>query len=71
LAQLDSALEAEGRSREGFEIVITPPYNVTVDMVSAFQDLGVDRVLPMLGSQRPDAISKRLKELEVLSRACV
>jgi len=69
LAKLDTALEGEGRSREGFEIVITPPYNVTLDMVSAFQDLGVDRVLPMLGSQHPDAISERLQELEVLSGA--
>jgi probable F420-dependent oxidoreductase len=71
LAKLDSALEAEGRSREGFEIVITPPYNVTVDMLLAFQDLGVDRVLPMLGPQRPDAITERLQTLEGLVRARV
>jgi probable F420-dependent oxidoreductase len=69
LAKLDAALAAEGRSREGFEIVITPPYNVTVEMLSAFQNLGVDRVLPMLGSQHPDAITERLQELEVLVRA--
>jgi probable F420-dependent oxidoreductase len=71
LAKLDAALAAEGRSREGFEIVITPPYNVTVDMLLAFQDLGVDRVLPMLGSQRPDAITERLQTLEGLVRARV
>jgi hypothetical protein len=38
-------------------------------MLSAFQNLGVDRVLPMLGSQHPDAITERLQELEVLVRA--
>jgi probable F420-dependent oxidoreductase len=69
LEDLDRALAAEGRSRDGFEIVITPPYRVTGDMLRGLADLGVDRVLPMLGSQRPDAISARLRELEGLARA--
>ncbi len=69
LENLDAALAAEGRSRDGFEIVITPPYAASKDMLRAFADLGVDRVLPMLGSQRPEAITARLRELEGLARA--
>ncbi len=69
LEALDAALAASGRSREGFEIVITPPYKVSQDMLRAYADLGVDRVLPMLGSQRPDAVTSRLQELEELARA--
>ena len=69
LSGLDAALANEGRSRNGFEIIVTPPYNVSEDMLSEFQDLGVDRVLPMLGPQKPDAVSARLKELEGLVRA--
>lgn len=68
LANLDAALAAEGRSRDGFEIMITPPYAVDEDMLRAYADLGVDRVLPMLGSQRPESIARRLRELEGLAR---
>ena len=49
--------------------MITPPYRVTGDMLRAFADQGVDRVLPILGSQRPEAIDSRLGELEELARA--
>ena len=64
LAQLDGALAAEGRSRDGFEIVITPTMNFTDDMISAFSDLGVDQLALQLGSQKPDKIDRRLIELE-------
>ena len=64
LQQLDKALAAEGRSRAGFEIVITPPYRVSDDMLRGFADLGVDRVVAQLGSQKPDAVTDKLKELE-------
>jgi len=64
LQQLDKALAAEGRSRDGFEVVITPPYRVSDDMLRGFADLGVDRVVPQLGSQKPEAVSDKLKELE-------
>ena len=67
LTNLDAALATEGRSRESVEIVITPPYRVTPDMLKAYRDLGVERVIPMLGSQRPDAVAERLKELETLT----
>jgi probable F420-dependent oxidoreductase len=64
LKSLDKALAAEGRSRDGFEIVITPPYRVSDDMLRGFADLGVDRVVPQLGSQKPEAVTDKLKELE-------
>jgi len=64
LQLLDKALAAEGRSRDGFEVVITPPYRVSDDMLRGFADLGVDRVVPQLGSQKPEAVSDKLKELE-------
>lgn len=68
LASLDEQLAAAGRSRDGFEIAITPPYRVSEDMVREYADLGVDRLIVQLGSQRPDAIAKRLAEMETLAR---
>jgi probable F420-dependent oxidoreductase len=65
LADLDAALTAAGRTREGFEIVITPN-DVTEDTIREFADLGVDRLVLHLGSQRPDKISARLSQLEDL-----
>jgi probable F420-dependent oxidoreductase len=64
LKRLDKALAAEGRTRDAFEIVITPPYRVSDDMLRAFAALGVDRVVAQLGSQKPDAVADKLKELE-------
>lgn len=69
LKELDAALAEQGRSRDGFEIVITPPYRTDPDMLRAFADLGVDRVLPMTGSQRSDALETRLREIEQFARA--
>jgi probable F420-dependent oxidoreductase len=68
LQRLDKALAAEGRSRNGFEIVITPPFRVSDDMLRAFVDLGVDRVVPQLGTQTPEAVAAKLKELERFAR---
>ncbi len=71
LARLDAALEDAGRTRDGFEIVVTPPYRVSDDMIREFADLGVDRVIPMLGSQDPERVAKRLGELERLNGVAV
>ena len=65
LGRLDAALAAAGRTREGFEIVLTPN-DAKPDTIREFADLGVDQLVLHLGSQRPDAISKRLGELETL-----
>jgi len=64
LAGLDATLGEAGKSRDGFEIVITPPYQVTVDMVREYADLGVDRLIPMLGSQKKEKVAQRFGELE-------
>jgi probable F420-dependent oxidoreductase len=68
LKQLDSALAAEGRTRKGFEIVVTPPFRIGDDMLRAFADLGVDRVVAQLGSQKPEAATSKLAELERYAR---
>ena len=64
LIDLDEALSAEGRSRDNFEVVITPPYNISVDTVEQYETLGVDRLVMHLGNQKPERISQRLKEVE-------
>jgi probable F420-dependent oxidoreductase len=68
LQRLDQALAAEERSRKGFEIVITPPYRVSDEMLRAFAELGVDRVVAQLGAQKPEAVADRLKELQRFAR---
>lgn len=68
LKNLDRALKAAGRSRQGFEIVITPQ-QTTPEAIAAFADLGVDRLVVQLGSQKPEAIDRRLLELEALVKA--
>ncbi len=69
LADLDVELQKVGRSRADFEIVITPN-TVTNDELAQFKDLGVDRLVLHLGSQRADAVNKRLVELEACVRQC-
>jgi probable F420-dependent oxidoreductase len=69
IVHLEAALKAEGRSREDFELVITPPYQVSPDMVKAYADLGVTQLVVHLGSQQQERISARLKELERLIAA--
>lgn len=66
---LDAALAEEGRNRDGFQLVITPPYQITADMVKAYEDLGVDQLIIHLGSQKAERISARLVELEALIEA--
>jgi len=63
---LDAALAEQGRSREDFELVITPTFNVTEDMVKAYEDLGVDRLIVHLGNQKPERVDRRLHEMEKL-----
>ena len=67
--QLDATLAKEGRNRDDFQLVITPPYQVTADMVKGYEDLGVDQLIVHLGSQKAQRISARLVELESLIEA--
>lgn len=62
LEEVEHALSARGRSRDGFEIIVTPN-TVDVDGIRAFAELGVDRLVLHLGSQRPDKVARRLEEL--------
>ena len=62
LAQLDEALAAAGRSRDGFEIVITPT-TTTAEDLEGFKALGVDRLVVQLGSQKPERVAQRMNEL--------
>jgi probable F420-dependent oxidoreductase len=65
LEHLDAALGEANRKRGAdFQIVITPPYAVTEDMVRKYAALGVDRLIVQLGSQHQDKIDGRLVELE-------
>ncbi|MDA1074535.1 MAG: LLM class F420-dependent oxidoreductase [Proteobacteria bacterium] len=65
LKDLDAALATVGRTRKDCEIVITPNA-VDADTIKEFADLGVDRLVLQLGSQRADRIDRRLGELETL-----
>jgi probable F420-dependent oxidoreductase len=67
LADIDAALSSAGRTRDGFEIVITPN-DADADTIREFTDIGVDRLVLHLGSQRPDKITARLGQLEELVR---
>lgn len=67
LKDLDTALERAGRSRDGFEVVVTPTFRVSDDAVLAYRDLGVDRLIVQLGSQRPEKAERALGEMERLT----
>jgi probable F420-dependent oxidoreductase len=62
LLGLDTALAREGRDRSSLEIIITPQTFRNDDVV-AYRDLGVDRLVLHLGSQKPDAVARRLDEV--------
>ena len=68
IADLESALAQQGRTRDGFQIIITPN-DADADTIREFADLGVDRLVLHLGSQRPEKVDRRLGELESLVRA--
>ncbi|MGD8417208.1 MAG: LLM class F420-dependent oxidoreductase [Pseudomonadales bacterium] len=68
LAELDAALDRAGRSRDGFEIVVTP-VRTTADDLARYRELGVDRLVVQLGSQKPERVDRRLDELAQLVEA--
>jgi probable F420-dependent oxidoreductase len=69
LARLDAAFEAAGRRRgPEFQVIITPPMAMATDAMQAYADLGVDRLVVNLGSQKPERVTARLRELEALVR---
>ena len=64
LHDLTERLDAAGRT-DAFEIVITPNSN-TAEELEAFAEMGVDRLVLHLGSQRTDKIAVRMREVEAL-----
>ena len=64
IARLDAVFAKAGRKRDAqFQIAITPPMSVAIDAMPAYAALGVDRLLVSLGSQNPERIQQRLREL--------
>ncbi|MGD9884980.1 MAG: LLM class F420-dependent oxidoreductase [Reyranella sp.] len=67
LGRLDAAFAKAGRKRgKDFQIIVTPPLAMAADAVPAYADLGVDRLLVNLGSQRPERVDTRLGEIETM-----
>jgi hypothetical protein len=67
LRQLNEAFARAGRTRPAsFEIIITPPMSMPMDVMPAYGELGVHRLVLNLGSQRPERVDKRLPEIERL-----
>jgi probable F420-dependent oxidoreductase len=71
LAMLDAAFAKAGRKRnKAFEIIITPPMSMAVDAMPAYAEIGVDRLLVNLGSQKPERVDQRLAEIgQLVKRA--
>jgi probable F420-dependent oxidoreductase len=67
IAGFETALAAAGRTRESFEIIITPG-SVDADVVREFRDLGVDRLVPLMNASSPEAVNQRFRELEEFAK---
>jgi probable F420-dependent oxidoreductase len=67
VGRIDAAFAKAGKKRgKEFQIIITPPAAMPVDAMQEYVDAGVDRLIVGLGSQRPDRVDARMKELEAL-----
>ena len=67
LNQLDAAFGKAGRKRgKEFQIIITPPVSMPMDAMQEYAEVGVDRLVVNLGSQRPERIDQRLVEIDKL-----
>jgi alkanesulfonate monooxygenase SsuD/methylene tetrahydromethanopterin reductase-like flavin-dependent oxidoreductase (luciferase family) len=65
--RLDTALAQAGRRRgDGFEIIMTPPASMPLDAMQQYAEVGVDRLVVNLGSQRPERVDARMTEIEQL-----
>ena len=64
-AKLDQYLELEGRDPRAFRRVITPTRN-DPDTLEGFRSLGVDELVLHLGSQKREAVQRRLNEVAAL-----
>lgn len=67
LGRLDAAFAKAGRKRgKDFQIIITPPASMSADAMQAYAEVGVDRLVLNLGSQRSDRVVDRMKDIEQL-----
>ena len=67
LDRLDAAFAKAGRARgDDFEIIVTPPMSMSTDAMAEYADIGVDRLVVNLGSQRPERVDARMGEIEAL-----
>jgi probable F420-dependent oxidoreductase len=67
VSRLDAALAKAGRRRgAGFEIIMTPPASMPLDAMQEYAEIGVDRLVVNLGSQRPERVDARMTEIERL-----
>jgi probable F420-dependent oxidoreductase len=67
VGRLDVALAKAGRRRgAGFEIIMTPPAAMPLDAMQEYAEIGVDRLVVNLGSQRPERVDARMTEIERL-----
>jgi probable F420-dependent oxidoreductase len=64
LDRLDAAFAKAGRTRgDDFQIIITPPISMTIDAMQEYAELGVDRLVVNLGSQRPERVDDRMTDI--------
>ncbi len=67
VGRLDAALAKAGRRRgDGFQIIMTPPAPMPLDAMQEYAEVGVDRLVVNLGSQRPERVDARMAEIERL-----
>ena len=71
LDRLDTALEAEGRSRAEIEVSVCPYFNpVDADAIKRYADLGVDRVILVVFGFDRDGLLRAADEAAVLVEHC-
>jgi probable F420-dependent oxidoreductase len=69
IGRLDEAFAKAGRKRgKEFEIIVTPPVPMPIDAMQEYAEIGVDRLVVNLGSQRPGRVDQRMAEIERLAK---
>ena len=64
LDRLDAAFAKAGRTRgKDFQIIITPPIAMPIDAMQEYAEMGVDRLVVNLGSQRPERVNDRMTDI--------
>jgi hypothetical protein len=66
---LDRAFAREDKVRASdFQIIVTPPAPMSIDQMESYAEIGVERLIVNLGSQRPELVQARLVELASLAK---